>query len=951
MARVVVADYDYDATDTGQLSFKEGDRIVVIDEDETGWWTGRLEKGGQEGYFPATYIREADGAASSTTTTNTSSGEKKKGLFGGKKKEKKSEQKSLKIETARKEGGGRTGTGDGKSPSVDYTNYFANAQKVQISVPDAFDGEENAASENYYAAEVLNLHFNPNSRTRYGLASHYMSMFAAITTVGLATSSWSWSDGSPYLFSQGLASEGFCLFLGLYGFFGGILVFLWEYTRGDIRSRKAFPFRSAGYFVMGLPLLFQLPTALAGVLWMNTTIFSTLAWVKKETYERKKRRGPPDERTALQKFMEKISPSRIAQGLKDKVVSIRQQSQSQKYLFVIVYLLFNVIYISIWCNFYEKLVKTVNEGVFVTVLTVNGEEPESPFPPFTIDELKALSNDNTGLDEVEVEEGVAVILSEWFPMAKMFGNLLDINCAFILFPVCRSFISTLYNLSTDQRGFAKTCNFLLSFMPLDKALQFHKLCAFLIVVGTVFHTWAHFNHYADVPATYDAVFGPTVWLSGSLIILCMHFLFCTSFAAVRHGKFELFWYTHHLFVIFFISILFHGKGSVNPNFWKWFIVPGALYMLERTLRELKARQAVGVVSVTHMNNKNARIICLELEKTGPIRDHKEGQYVFIKAPIISKFQWHPFTISSPPDAKHLTLHIRNMGEGSWTDRLQQFFQAMNPRKAYGELYHRTGDELIPKTVGPDGNYLICIDGPMAAPTQHLGQYKTSIVVGAGIGVTPVRATLQSIIYYRFGRGMGDTFPNNAYCVWIVNFKQLDAYRFMCRSLKEAEDELFNLRQKNQGMASKLFQMHIFVTSTPKTKEDWAKNKYNPEEVANPENDFQREMALWGQHYKDDSVADAQKKMGRATAPFTEEDIWRCLREPSDEPTQIGDIIIHKGRPKWDQFFQPIQQTHRGQKIGVMFCGPPIIATDLKKSCGKFTDFGSNTVFVLHKENF
>ena len=33
-----------------------------------------------------------------------------------------------------------------------------------------------------------------------------------------------------------------------------------------------------------------------------------------------------------------------------------------------------------------------------------------------------------------------------------------------------------------------------------------------------------------------------------------------------------------------------------------------------------------------------------------------------------------------------------------------------------------------------------VDGSMAAPTQHLGQCSTSIIVGAGIRVTPVRSS-------------------------------------------------------------------------------------------------------------------------------------------------------------------------------------------------------------------
>merc|ERR1712087_993214 len=57
MSKIVVADYDYNGEDESQLTFNEGDRIVVLEEDESGWWTGRLEKNGKDGYFPATYIK------------------------------------------------------------------------------------------------------------------------------------------------------------------------------------------------------------------------------------------------------------------------------------------------------------------------------------------------------------------------------------------------------------------------------------------------------------------------------------------------------------------------------------------------------------------------------------------------------------------------------------------------------------------------------------------------------------------------------------------------------------------------------------------------------------------------------------------------------------------------------------------------------------------------------
>lgn len=48
--------YAYDAQDTDELSFNEGDTIEILKEDQAGWWRGRLR--GKEGLFPANYIEK-----------------------------------------------------------------------------------------------------------------------------------------------------------------------------------------------------------------------------------------------------------------------------------------------------------------------------------------------------------------------------------------------------------------------------------------------------------------------------------------------------------------------------------------------------------------------------------------------------------------------------------------------------------------------------------------------------------------------------------------------------------------------------------------------------------------------------------------------------------------------------------------------------------------------------
>ncbi len=122
--RRVIAEYDYEGGDDAQLTFKEGDVIVVLEEHDSGWWTGRLEKNGKEGYFPDTYVKQVKQGGPPPPP-----------------------------------GGAPDGAGKIESKQMEQTEKgitFADSEQV------------NPLEEMYYSAEVLNLKYNPNARTRYG---------------------------------------------------------------------------------------------------------------------------------------------------------------------------------------------------------------------------------------------------------------------------------------------------------------------------------------------------------------------------------------------------------------------------------------------------------------------------------------------------------------------------------------------------------------------------------------------------------------------------------------------------------------------------------------------------------------------------------------------------------------------------------------------------------------
>ena len=51
----VEAQYDNEVDDDEELSFRVGDRIEVLEKDDSGWYRGRLN--GREGLFPVNYVK------------------------------------------------------------------------------------------------------------------------------------------------------------------------------------------------------------------------------------------------------------------------------------------------------------------------------------------------------------------------------------------------------------------------------------------------------------------------------------------------------------------------------------------------------------------------------------------------------------------------------------------------------------------------------------------------------------------------------------------------------------------------------------------------------------------------------------------------------------------------------------------------------------------------------
>lgn len=54
----MVAAYEFRPEEDGELYFKRGDRILVLDKEDSNWWKGKNLESGDEGLFPSTYVQK-----------------------------------------------------------------------------------------------------------------------------------------------------------------------------------------------------------------------------------------------------------------------------------------------------------------------------------------------------------------------------------------------------------------------------------------------------------------------------------------------------------------------------------------------------------------------------------------------------------------------------------------------------------------------------------------------------------------------------------------------------------------------------------------------------------------------------------------------------------------------------------------------------------------------------
>ncbi|CAH0477337.1 unnamed protein product [Peronospora belbahrii] len=480
-------------------------------------------------------------------------------------------------------------------------------------------------------------------------------------------------------------------------------------------------------------------------------------------------------------------------------------------------------------------------------------------------------------------------------IARANAQVVMINCAFVLLPMCRSIAQVM-----------KRSRFLWRYIPFDDSIAFHKIAGCVLLISGLIHTVAHIINeiYLYLVATPEEVRRsifvtrqvssfingerpPFIIMIQSLPVWTGFILFmitCVSFplAAIpklRQGNFNRFWYSHMLFGFFLVVLAFHGAASwlARSSSYIWITPPFLIYLVERRFRYTKLfATPVRIMEAMELDGT----VALFMEK--PRRFvYRPGMYMFINCPLISLHEWHPFTISSAPKDNYVSVHIRACGD--WTQALARVISNCHERKV---LY-------------PD----VYLDGPVGAPTQDYHRYKTVICVGGGIGVTPFASILKDVVHL----WEDNRCPNCSHVRHPGSFKIQKLYfHWVTRgqeSLSWFEDTMNQISEMDRD---NVIETHQYL-STLKGSENTSQLKM-----------FQ---AFVHEQTGKDFVSGLNTKQ-----------------------------LTHFGRPDWDKVFSEAKANHPREEVGVFYCGPHALEEILDKMCKRYSS-SNGTIFDFHSEKF
>ncbi|XP_042316885.1 NADPH oxidase 4 [Sceloporus undulatus] len=523
-------------------------------------------------------------------------------------------------------------------------------------------------------------------------------------------------------------------------------------------------------------------------------------------------------------------------------------------------------------------------------------------------------------------------------LSRASASVLNLNCSLVLLPVCRILLAFLRG---SQKVPSRKTRRLL-----DKSKTFHVTCGVMICIFSVIHVGAHLVNVLNFSVNYSErflalnvanyhgedprklLFTTIPGLTGVLMVLVLFLMSTASTYAIRVSNYDIFWYTHNLFFVFYLLLMLHVSGGVlkyqtnvkehppgcfNPNTTNQ---EGSQFAddFEKSLPE-NAAQPFPHHLVELEPLLKSSFVCIEEPK---FQAHFPETWLWISGPLClycaeRLYRYicssnKPVTITAAISHPCDVLEVRMMKE-DFKARPGQYVILHCPSvssleshpftltlcptatkttfgvhvKIVGDWTERfrllflfpPGAEILP--VFQQRHYpKLYVDGPFGSPFEESFNYEVSLCVAGGIGVTPFASILNTLLdewkCYKIRR---------LYFIWV------------CRDI-----------QSFHWFADLLCKLH---------------------------------QKLWQENRPD--FVNIQLYLSRTDG----------IQKIIGEKYQVLNRRLFIGRPRWKLLFNEIAKCNRQKTVGVFCCGPSGISKALHKLSNSSNPYG--TRFEYNKESF
>uniref|UniRef100_A0A8C8ZA68 NADPH oxidase 4 n=1 Tax=Prolemur simus TaxID=1328070 RepID=A0A8C8ZA68_PROSS len=327
-------------------------------------------------------------------------------------------------------------------------------------------------------------------------------------------------------------------------------------------------------------------------------------------------------------------------------------------------------------------------------------------------------------------------------LSRASASVLNLNCSLILFPMCRTLLAYLRG---SQKVPSRRTRRLL-----DKSRTFHITCGVTICIFSGVHVAAHLVNALNFSVNYSEdfvelnaaryrdedprklLFMTVPGLTGVCMVVVLFLMITASTYAIRVSNYDIFWYTHNLFFVFYMLLMLHVSGGLLKYQTNLDTHPPGCINLNRIRSQNSSlpeyvsehihESSPGGFSKPEELTQNTLVkICVEEPRfqanfpqtwlwiSGPlclycaerlyrcirsskpvtiisvishpsdvieIRMIKEnfkarpGQYIILHCPSVSALENHPFTLTMCPTETKATFGVHLKIVGDWTERFR-----------------------------------------------------------------------------------------------------------------------------------------------------------------------------------------------------------------------------------------------------------------------------------------